>query len=118
MKQSDLMTLLGKIPTTWDETIILKAEFGRYIVEARRKGDEWYVAAINDWTPEEFTIPAEFLKNGLYEMEYSADGINAARNPQDYKIVNTGISQNDNLKIKLAPGGGYIAHIYKKQAGK
>ena len=60
IKQPELMKLLGKIPTTWDETIILEAQFGNFIVEARRKGEDWYVAAINDWTPGEFTIPMQF----------------------------------------------------------
>jgi alpha-glucosidase len=113
IKEPELMELLGKIPTTWDETIILKAKFGEYIAEARRKGDDWYVAAINNWTPQEFIIPIQFLKEGHYKIESSADGINAARNPQDYKISNSEISQNDTLRIKLAPGGGFISHIYK-----
>jgi alpha-glucosidase len=113
IRQPELMQLLGKIPTTWDETIILKAQFGEYIVEARRKGDDWYVAAINNWTPQEFSIQLQFLGDGRYLMESSADGINAARNPQDYKIVNSEISQKDTLRIKLAPGGGFIARIYK-----
>lgn len=110
----DLIELLGKIPTTWDETIIIKAEFGKYIVEARRNGNDWYIAALNDWTPQEFSIPLNFLKDGNYLLESASDGINAAKNPHDFKINNTVVTQSDSLTIKLAPGGGFTGRIYKK----
>jgi hypothetical protein len=35
----DLMYFLGKIPTVWDETVILKARLGKYILEARNPQD-------------------------------------------------------------------------------
>ena len=46
-REPGLMELLGKIPTVWDETIIIMADFGKYIMEARRNGDNWYLAAMN-----------------------------------------------------------------------
>jgi alpha-glucosidase len=113
LRVSDLMYLLGKIPTVWDETIILKARLGKYILEARRNGQEWYLAAINDWTPKEFSIPLDFLSEGSYHVETASDGLNAARNPQDYKIKASDVTRNDTLNIKLAPGGGYVARIKK-----
>ena len=36
------------IPTVWDETHILDAKLGEYIVTARRKGDSWYIGGITD----------------------------------------------------------------------
>jgi alpha-glucosidase len=113
IREPDLMTFLGKLPTTWDETIILDAQFGKYIVEARRSGDNWYVAAMNDWTPLEFSADLSFLKEGRYTIESASDGINAARNPQDYKLSKSIISSGDSIKIKLAPGGGFLGRIIK-----
>jgi alpha-glucosidase len=112
--EPELMTFLGKIPTTWDQTIILDASLGKYIVEARRNGDIWYIAAMNSWTPEEFSVPLNFLEDGKYSVEVAADGINADRNPEDFKLSKTEVSSNDSLKIKLAPGGGFVARILKK----
>jgi alpha-glucosidase len=114
MRESGLMELLGKIPTVWDETTVIDARLGNYIVEVRRNGDDWYLAAMNDWTPQEFSVSLGFLKGGKYQVEIASDGINAARNPQDYKLKRTEVTQKDTLTIKLAPGGGYIARIYKK----
>ncbi|HET6559724.1 MAG TPA: glycoside hydrolase family 97 protein [Prolixibacteraceae bacterium] len=113
-REPELMTFLGKLPTVWDETRILKAELGKSVVEARRNGSEWVIAAMNDWTPLDFSFPADFLGEGEYVMEVAADGINAERNPHDYSLKNIKISAGQKVSIHLAPGGGYVARIYKK----
>ena len=38
---------ISRIPVTWDETRALKAVAGKFAVVAKRKGDKWYVGAIN-----------------------------------------------------------------------
>jgi alpha-glucosidase len=113
IREPELMELLGKIPTTWDETIILDAKLGKHILEVRRSGDNWYMAAMNDWTPVKFPVSLGFLKRGIYEIEIACDGINAARNPQDYKLKKSEVTREDSLTVKLAPGGGFIARIIK-----
>lgn len=113
LREPELMTFLGKIPTEWDESIILDAQFGKFIVEVRRSGNNWYLAAINDWQPRDFNIPLDFLDFGTYLIETASDGINAARNPQDYKLKKSEVTVNDTLTIKLAPGGGFVALITK-----
>ena len=114
VREPELMELLGTIPTVWDETIIIEAKLGKYIVEARRNGNNWYLAAMNDWTPREFSVSLGFLKKGLYNFESAADGINAARNPQDYTMKRSEVTINDMIAIKLAPGGGFIARFLRK----
>lgn len=106
-----LMQMVGKIPTVWDETIIIDAKFGDYIVESRRNGSNWYVAAMNDWHPVNFKVPLDFLPPGSYNIEIAADGINAARNPHDYRVDTGVLKSGDSLTIELAPGGGYVAII-------
>jgi alpha-glucosidase len=111
IREPELMEFLGEIPTVWDETIILDAKLGKYVVEARRNGKDWYLAAMNDWTPQVFSVPLGFLKEGRYLVETASDGINAARNPQDYRLNKSEITRKDTLTVKLAPGGGFIARI-------
>lgn len=111
IREPELMEFLGKIPTVWDETIIIDAQLGKYVLEARRNGDNWYLAAMNDWTPREFSVQLGFLKGGKYQVETASDGINAARNPQDYKMTKSAVTRNDTMNVKLAPGGGFIARI-------
>lgn len=114
IREPQLMELLGSIPTVWDETIILDAQLGKYILEARRNGDNWYLASMNDWSPKEFSVKLAFLKNGKYRLDSASDGINAGRNPQDYKLKKAEVTQTDTITVTLAPGGGFIARIIKE----
>lgn len=41
------LDFLREVPTTWDETRYIDGLPGEYVALARRKGDTWYVAAIN-----------------------------------------------------------------------
>lgn len=113
-REPELMTFTGKIPTVWDETFIIHAELGKVIVEARRHGDVWYVAGMNNWEPAEIEVALDFLGKGKYTAEEAADGINADRNPHDYKMKSFDVSADDKINIKLAPGGGYVIRFERK----
>jgi alpha-glucosidase len=114
VREPQLMQMVGRIPTVWDETRIIEAKFGDYIIEARRNADTWYIAAMNDWQPVEFRVPVSFIGKGKYIIESASDGMNADRNPQDYRIDKTEITSNDTISIRLAPGGGYVAILKEK----
>lgn len=111
MGEPEFMEFLGAIPTVWDETQIIAAKLGEFAVILRRSGNEWFLAAMNDWTPAEFSIPLEFLEKGEYCAEIAEDGINASRNPHDYRISTEYFSSRDILPVRLAPGGGYVARF-------
>ena len=114
VREPELIHFLGDIPTVWDETIILKAELGKFIVEARRHGNEWFVGALNAWQPMDFTLPTDYLGEGTYLMETAEDGINAEKNPRDYAMRKSTIAAGTPITIHLAPGGGFVARITKK----
>lgn len=42
-----VIDFMKQVPTTWDETVFLDGYPGKYVVLARRKNEQWYVAAIN-----------------------------------------------------------------------
>ncbi len=113
-REPELMSFVGRIPTVWDETQIIDAKFGDYILEYRRNGNHWYVAAMNDWTARDFKVALDFLPPGIYDFELAADGINADRNAGDYRMERTTIKSGDKIKIHLAPGGGYVGLITQK----
>lgn len=110
-KEKDFMKFLASFPTTWDETVVLDAKLGDYILLARRKGDDWYLAAMTDWNARELEIDLSFLKNGKYELKYVADGLNAERYPSDYQMKNSSVSSSEKIKISLAQGGGYAGQL-------
>ncbi|MGC9363440.1 MAG: glycoside hydrolase family 97 protein [Fidelibacterota bacterium] len=114
-RERETADFIARIPTVWDETVVLEAAVAEYLVMARRNGEKWYIGALTDWTPREFELDFSFLAEGEYRMEIMQDGVNAHRHAQDYQKVITRIKNTDNMKIKLAAGGGWAAIISKKQ---
>lgn len=100
---------LSRFPVTWDETIGLQAEIGDYLLMARRKGDQWYIAAMNDWTPRDLTVSLDFLPEGKWTMESLSDGVNAHRMAVDYRMDSRVAESGESFDIHLAPGGGWVA---------
>ena len=108
------MELLGSIPTTWDTTMILDAKVSDYIIIARRKGEEWFIGGMTDWSSRNFTIPLDFLSEGNYEATVCEDGINSDRYPSDYSIKIFEATNKDSIQIRMASGGGYLLRLRKK----
>lgn len=100
---------LSRIPVTWDETVGIKAEIGDYLLMARRNGDTWYVAAMNDWTPRDLELKLDFLPAGKWNMQAMADGRNAHRMATDHTLTDSTVSSGETLNLHLAPGGGWVA---------
>ena len=113
-KEQETVDFITQIPTIWDETVVLEGAVSDYIIVARRKGNNWYLGAMTDWTARDFQLDFSFLGQGEYEMQSYKDGINASRNAQDYKVSSTTVDKNSKLKINLSSGGGYSAIITKK----
>lgn len=112
-RERECTEFISKIPVEWDDIKVLNAKIGEYTIIARKEKDNWFVGAITDWDSREFEINFDFLSDGIYEMEYIEDGINAAERAIDYKKFTRSITNEDKIKIKLAPGGGWIARITK-----
>ena len=108
------MELLGSIPTTWDTTILVDGKVGDYIITARKKGNDWFIGAMTDWTARDLIIDLSFLDEGNYEAAICEDGVNADRYASDYKLLNKQTTKTDSLRISMAPGGGYIVRLQKK----
>ena len=105
LQEPECTEFIASVPTVWDETIALDGKIGEYVVMARRKGDAWYIGALNGWEARdlEITLP-HAVKGGIAFR----DGANAHRAARDYKRV-TGIDlSSGKIKVHLAPGGGYV----------
>lgn len=98
---------LARIPTSWDDTKVLSGGVGEYVVIARRRGDEWYVAAMNDRRRRALDAPLRFLGPGRYRAEIYADD-QAARRLRKRTAVVTAL---DTLKIQMESAGGYMARL-------
>lgn len=118
-REQECTDFIAQIPTTFDETIALDGQIGKYLVVARRKGNTWYIGAMNNWDALDLTIDLSSLalpsaasasQPSLTAIIFS-DGINADRNANDYKKTVRQVTSGDKLNIHLAPGGGWAAII-------
>jgi len=115
LMEPHFMELLGSLPTTWDQTNVLQGKVGEYIVTARQHGSNWYLAGMSNWTPREIEIKLNFLDdNASYKATICCDGVNADRYPTDYVLEDKVLAKGDKLKIKLAPGGGFLVKLVKQ----
>jgi len=104
-------TFIAGVPVTWDETKVLAAKAGDYIIIARRKDETWYLAAMTDWNARTLEADLSFLPAGSYTVEVFRDGINADNYGEDYKHLTLQSGSSDKIKIGMAPGGGWVAKI-------
>jgi len=111
MREQECTDFISRIPTTWEETVVLGAEFGEYVAVARKKAGKWYIAALNNWTPRDITLDLAKLGIANGRADIFADGANAHRTANDYKHTTKNISAGEKLNIHLAPGGGWTAVI-------
>ncbi len=111
LHEPEIMEFLGPVPTVWEETRVLAAKMGDYVVIARRRGTNWYVGAMTDWTARELDIDLSFLPAGSFQMTAFQDGANADRIGSDYKKVTSIVTSKSKVAIKMASGGGWAARI-------
>ena len=112
LREPEAMEFLGPVPTVWDETRVLDAKIGEYVLLARRSGKDWYVGAMTNWTGRELEVDLSFLAPGNFQMDSYQDGVNADRFASDYKKSRSQVSNARKIKITLAPGGGWAARIH------
>ena len=113
-KEQETVDFITQIPTIWDETVVIKAKLSDYIVIARRKGENWYLAAMTDWTARNFDVDLSFLDNDVnYNVQVYKDGINTDRNAMDYKFEKMILNNKSKINISMSRGGGFSA-IFKK----
>lgn len=113
MKEQESTDFIAKVPTTFDETVALDGEVGKYISIARKKDNIWYLGAITNWDSRDITIDFSFLEKGKkFQAEIFSDGINADKAATDYKKEIITVDSTTKLTYRLASGGG-LAMIIK-----
>ena len=104
------MEFLSQVPVVWDETRVLKASVGEYVVVARRHGDTWYIGGMVGEKGQKFEIDLDFIK-GNKTLTYWEDGVNVDMNANDVARRVQKVKQEDKITITMYDGGGYAAII-------
>jgi len=111
LKEPEFMQLLGSIPTTWDETKILQGKVGEFIITARKKGNNWFIAGLNNSNARTISLNFDFIEKEKFDMTVCSDGVNAHNYGSDYEIRQKNIEYAEKLDISMAPGGGFLIRL-------
>ena len=66
---------------------------------------------MTDGDERELKVDLSFLSDGNHTLEIFLDGVNANKYASDYKRETYTVTKDENMVIKLAKGGGWVARI-------
>ncbi|MGZ3950161.1 MAG: glycoside hydrolase family 97 protein [Flavisolibacter sp.] len=107
----DAFQFIKDVAVDWDDTKVLQAEPGDYLIMARKakNSPNWFLGAITDEQARNFAQSLRFLDpNKKYVAKIYHDAANAdwQKNPMAYAIDSFIVDSKTTLKLNLAPGGG------------
>lgn len=109
---------ISDVPTDWEQTKVLDAMIGDYIVTARqeRGGSDWYLGAITDENARTLDVPLSFLEKGKWMAQIYEDTPQTSyeTSPETYQYREVEVSAKDVLNIKLATSGGCAIRFIMK----
>lgn len=103
-----------RLPVSYDESKILAAAVGEYVVVARRKGTVWYIAGITNEQPRELTVDLAFIAGNhplKYQACFDSPLSHYETNPETYSIQSGSLDRNEPFKLWMAPGGGAMMMV-------
>jgi alpha-glucosidase len=109
--EAECLDFIAGVPTVWDETRVLTGKVGDWVALARRRGEVWYLGAMTDWMPRDLELDLSFLGEGVRKAEIFADGANVERDAEDYRRSMEALDPSRPLRIRMGPGGGWVARI-------
>ena len=123
------------VPATWDETRVIDASIGQYLVVARRSDEEWFVGAMTDEGGRAVDVPLEFLAPGgsgeapgsggppsgpNYVAEIYSDGVGGGvdTDPETVRIDRAIVDPNSTVLASMAPSGGTAIRLRRARGGE
>jgi alpha-glucosidase len=104
------------LPTTWDETRVLSAKAMEHLVQSRRKGHRWWVAAMNNREPLTLSVKLDFLGEGNYVLRSFADTPESNERPTAIAESTRTVTAKDTFEIPMRTAGGFVATIKPEQS--
>lgn len=114
ISEAECTEFITACPETWDESLGVNGEIGKYITIARHSGDAWYVGALTNWDERDITLDLSFLGEGEWSLDIFQDGPNAEKAARDYVHTTATVPADRKITVHLAPGGGWVAKITRK----
>lgn len=97
-----LIDFMKDIPTTWDETLYIDGSPGKFVVIARRHGEQWYVSGVSA-----LEKPLE-LELNLSMVAGKKVDVYSDNNNLEAVVTNKKINKNGKVAVTLQPKGGFV----------
>jgi len=95
------------LQTAFDDTQVLDGAPGRNITMARRKGQEWFLAAMTNNDGSKENVPLSFLDKGKTYLAYIyTDGGKEVKTRTQVKCSYLLVDTSKTMKFELKPSGG------------
>jgi alpha-glucosidase len=112
LREPETTSFITSVPVTWDETRVLEAAVGDYLVVAKRKGTTWFVGGMTAEKAHEVVLRTDFLPKGAhYQLTLLKDGVNAEVQAMDFKRLVQPIEPGEAITLTMVPDGGFAARI-------
>lgn len=103
------LSFFKRLPTVWDETRWLDGHPDTHATVARRKGDTWFIGALNGSAASDFRVPLDFLaENKTYLLELFSDDA-VATTPSKVRINTADIKRGQVIERPVAARNGFTA---------
>jgi alpha-glucosidase len=89
----------------------LDAVVGKYVLIARRKGNDWFIGGIINHEGRGLEIPLGFLGDHHYKTTIYSDAPDTREYPNHLERQIRDLTGTKTLILKMAPGGGWAAHL-------
>ena len=95
--------MMSGIPVSWDETRFLDAYPGRYIVLARRTGDNWFIAGVNAGRePVKLSFRLPFNVTGTGTLVTEGEVL------RSFSTATVTPDAAGNITVEISSGGGFV----------
>ena len=93
---------MKSLPVSWDDTKFIDGYPGKYVVLARKKGAQWYIAGINgEDSVRSVTFKVPFVKSAV-------KGIMITDSSSTKNFIEKNIDLSKPVEIQMNPYGGFV----------
>jgi alpha-glucosidase len=94
------------VPTVWDETRAVEGEPGKYIVTARRNGNDWYVGAMTNIDARTVKLNCSFLEKGKKYIAHIYEDDATVKSDTHVSCKSMKMNKNKEISLNLQANGG------------
>jgi alpha-glucosidase len=107
---------LQSVPTTWDKTVVIDGKPDQYLLIARKKNQNWWIAGITGDSSRTLKFRPVFSNedSGPWKLSLYQDDVKTPFNPNGVLISTMQANQNTTLEIPMAAGGGFVIKLVKQ----